>query len=184
MADFGQNRLWPKPTLAKTDFGQNRLWPKPTLTCCVGCVVCGVWCVVCGVFICVCVFVCLCVVCVFVWVCVLCGGCWFHGFRCGVSRVGVSFKVLVWSCSVPPGPPFPRTALPPDRPSPGPPKISLFFSLSRLKIRSFLCSLGVFSWNFGGVFEGREAQMCTFGPSGCRVKPRRARGFTLQLANI
>ena len=23
--DFGQNRLWPKPTLAKTDFGQNRL---------------------------------------------------------------------------------------------------------------------------------------------------------------
>ena len=31
------------------------------------------------------------------------------------------------------------------------PKISLFFSLSRRKIRSFLPSLGVFSWNFGGV---------------------------------
>ena len=29
--DFGQNRLWPKPTLAQTDFGPNRLWPKPTL---------------------------------------------------------------------------------------------------------------------------------------------------------
>ena len=41
MADFGQNRLWPKQTWAKTDLGQNRLgpnrlgpnrlWPKPTL---------------------------------------------------------------------------------------------------------------------------------------------------------
>ena len=29
-------------------------------------------------------------------------------------------------------------------------KISRFFSLSRRKIRSFLPSLGVFSWNFGG----------------------------------
>ena len=28
---------------------------------------------------------------------------------------------------------------------------ALFFSLSRRKIRSFLPSLGVFSWNFGGV---------------------------------
>ena len=60
-----------------------------------------------------------------------------------------------------------------DRPSPGPPKISLFFSLSRHKIRSFLPSLGVFSLNFGGVFEGRDPQMCTFGLSGCRVEPRR-----------
>ena len=34
----------------------------------------------------------------------------------------------------------------------GGPKISLFFfSLSRHNIRSFLPSLGVFSWNFGGV---------------------------------
>ena len=60
-----------------------------------------------------------------------------------------------------------------DRPCPGPPKISLFFSLSRRKIRSFLPSLGVFSLNFGGVSEGRDPQMCTFGLSGCRVKPRR-----------
>ena len=60
--DFGQ-----------TDFGQNRLWPKPTLdklslTCCVLCVVCFVWCVVC-LYVCSCVlFVCgvvsVCVVCV------------------------------------------------------------------------------------------------------------------------
>ena len=38
----------------------------------------------------------------------------------------------------------------------------------------FFCfSLGVFSWNFGGVFEGPSPKMCTFGLSGCRVKPRR-----------
>ena len=51
---------------------------------------------------------------------------------------------------------------------------ALFFSLSRLHFRYFSLSLGeVFSWNFGGVFEGRDPQMCTFGLSGCRVKPRR-----------
>ena len=33
----------------------------------------------------------------------------------------------------------------------GGPKFRAFFSLSRRKIRSFLPSLGVFSWNFGGV---------------------------------
>ena len=36
----------------------------------------------------------------------------------------------------------------------GGPNFRAFFPLSRLKIRSFLPSLGVFSWNFGGVFEG------------------------------
>ena len=78
-----------------------------------------------------------------------------------------------------PGPPFPWTALPLVRPSPGPalpldrPKFRSFFTLSRRTIRSFLPSLGVFSLNFGGVFEGRDPQMCTFGLSGCRVKPRR-----------
>ena len=34
----------------------------------------------------------------------------------------------------------------------------------------------VFSWNFD-VFEGRDAQMCTFGLTGCRVKPRRLCGL-------
>ena len=33
----------------------------------------------------------------------------------------------------------------------GGPKFRAFFPLSRRKIRSFLPSLGVFSWNFGGV---------------------------------
>ena len=36
-------------------------------------------------------------------------------------------------------------------PKGGGPKFRAFFSLSRRKIRSFLPSLGVFSWNFGGV---------------------------------
>ena len=68
----------------------------------------------------------------------------------------------------------------------GGPKFRAFFSLSRHKIRSFLPSLGVSSLNFGGVFEGRDPQMCTFGLSGCRVKPRRLRGrrgFTRQPDN-
>ena len=172
MADFGQNRLWPKPTLA-----------KPTLTC-----VCVCLCL------CVCVFVCLCVclrvcLCVFVCVCVclcvfVCVGvaCWFHGFRVGGSRFW--FGHVRCPRNRPSrdrpsrGPPFPgtalpgtalrRTALPLDRP-----KFRSFCSLSRRKIRSFLPSLGVFSWNFGGVFEDRDPQICTFGLSDCRVKPRR-----------
>ena len=53
---------------------------------------------------------------------------------------------------------------------------AFFFSLSRRKFRSFFSLWGVFSLNFGGVFEGRGAQMCTFGLSGCRVKPRRLWG--------
>ena len=40
---------------------------------------------------------------------------------------------------------------------------ALFFSLSRHKICSFLPSLGVLSWNFGGVLMRRDAQMCAFG---------------------
>ena len=47
----------------------------------------------------------------------------------------------------PPDPP------PPDRPSPGPPKISLFFFSLMPEISFFLLSLGVFTLNFGGVFE-------------------------------
>ena len=53
-------------------------------------------------------------------------------------------------------------------PKGGGPKISLF-SLSHRKIRSLLPSLGVFSLNFGGVFEGRGPQMCTFGVLGVVV---------------
>ena len=36
-------------------------------------------------------------------------------------------------------------------PKAGGPKICAFFSLSRPHFRSFSLSLGVFSWNFGGV---------------------------------
>ena len=57
-------------------------------------------------------------------------------------------------------------------PEGGGPKISRFFSLSGSHFRSFCLSQGVFSLNFGGVFVGRDPQMCTFGLSGCRVKPR------------
>ena len=159
MADFGQNRLWPKPTLAKTDFGQNRLWPnrlwpkptlaKPTLAKCD--LLCGV---LCFVFVVLC---CVCVVCV-AWVLV-------SRFQTGVSCMGVGFKVWFGQPFLGPsfpGPPFPWTTLHLDRPSPGPPKISRFF-FPLPPQNSFFSSLsGVFSWNFGGVFEGRDIQMCTF----------------------
>ena len=94
----------------------------------------------------------------------------------------VVFKILGLS----PGPPIRLTAPPLDRLSAGPPKISLFFSVSRRKFHSFFSLWGVFSLNFGGVFEGRGPEMCMFGLSGCRVKPRRLRGrrfFTQQLEN-
>ena len=52
----------------------------------------------------------------------------------------------------------------------------LFFFLSRRKFLSFFSLWEVFSLNFGGVFEGRGAQMFTFGLSGCGVKPQRLRG--------
>ena len=78
----------------------------------------------------------------------------------------------------PPNPPsaphlLRRTPPPSDRPkfcSFFPPSsIFVFFSLSGgregLLVSFFLSSLGVFSLDFGGVFEGRDPQMCTFGLS-------------------
>ena len=41
--------------------------------------------------------------------------------------------------------------------------------------QNFALSLCVFSLNFGGLCEDRNPQMCTFGLSGCRMKPRRLR---------
>ena len=67
---------------------------------------------------------------------------------------------LIFVFHFPPGPPSAGPL-----PSAGPPKISRCFSLSRLHFRSFSLS-GVFSLNFGGVFEGRDPQMCTFGVLG------------------
>ena len=62
-------------------------------------------------------------------------------------------------------------------PSAGPPRISRFFSpLPPPIFALFSLSLGVFSLFFGGVFEGRDPGLCTFGLSGCRVKPRRPLG--------
>ena len=59
---------------------------------------------------------------------------------------------------------------PPDRS-----KFRAFFPLFRPIFELFAISLGVFSLNFGGVFESRDSQMYTFGFSSCRVKHRRLR---------
>ena len=98
------NRLW--PALVFQWYG--RLWPKPTLAKPSSTCVC----------VCLCVFVCVCVsLCVFaVW-----RGCWFQSF--GLVMFGAPGTAL-------PRTALPGTALPQDRPSPGPPKISLFFSPS------------------------------------------------------
>ena len=51
-------------------------------------------------------------------------------------------------------------------PKGGGPKISRFFSVSRSHFRSFCLSLGVFSWNFGGVWVFWKAP----GPSNVHVE--------------
>ena len=58
-------------------------------------------------------------------------------------------------------------------PPPDPPKCRSLFPSPAPIFALFSLSLGLFSLNFGGVFEGRDPQMCTFALSGCRVKPRR-----------
>ena len=67
--------------------------------------------------------------------------------------MGVGFKV--WLAPPFPGPPFPGTP----------------FHRTAQNFARFFSLWGVFSSNFGGVFEGRNPQICTFGLSGCRVKP-------------
>ena len=64
------------------------------------------------------------------------------------------------------GPPR-RTAPPPDRP-----KFRAFFP-PRHNFHSFFSLLGGPFVEFWWCFEGRGPEMCTFGLSGCRVKPRR-----------
>ena len=86
------------------------------------------------------------------------GGVCVHDFRGCVQDLGAHPDLP---------PPDPR---PPDRPKfravfPSPATICILPSLS----------WEVFSLNFGGVFEGGTLkQMCTFGLSGCRVKPWRS----------
>ena len=109
-------------------------------------------------------FVCVCeCLCVLVWV---------SRFPCG------GFKVLVWSCSVPPEPPFPGPLFP-GPPFPWTPflwtpfpwtaqNFAFFFPSPAAKFVLFFltgCLLVEF-W----CFEDRGPQMCTFGFSGCRVR--------------
>ena len=81
------------------------------------------------------------------WCLVVPGGAWW----CLLVLVGGCCLCVWWVCSrfwgLSPGPPYAGP------PSAGPPKFRSFSSLSR---HSFCVSLGVFSWNFGGVFEGQN----------------------------
>ena len=62
--------------------------------------------------------------------------------------------------------PFPGPRPPPDRPPPDRLKFRAFFCPVPHNLNSFFPLLGVFSLDFGGVFECRDPQMCTFGLSG------------------
>ena len=115
---------------------------------CVSCV-----CVCCVCCVCVC---CVCLLCVSaVCVCCVCLLCVSVVCVCCVCLLCVSVQDLD-------PPPLRRTA-----------QNFALFSLSR---HIFLSS---FAWGpnveFGGCLEGRDPEMCTFGFSGCRVKPRRLR---------
>ena len=66
-------------------------------------------------------------------------------------------------------------------PKGGGPKISRFFSLSHTHFRSFCLFLGVFSLNFGGVFDGRDLEMCTFGVLGLSCEAPAAHSQTNDL---
>ena len=98
---------------------------------------------------------------------------WVSVFLCCAVCCFVLLVCVWWVCSRPlcrtpsAGPPFAGP------PSAGPPKISLFFFPSPATIFIlFSLSCWSFSLNFGGVFEDRDPQMCTW-LSGCRVKPWR-----------
>ena len=98
--------------------------------------------------------------------------------------VGVCVAVCVWVVRPPSGGPRSRrTALPRDRPSARPP----FRRTALPPPFSFFSLSGVFSWNFGGVFEGWDPPMCTFGLSGWSYRTSSVfegrRGFTRQPEN-
>ena len=153
---FGPHHFWPTPLLAQTAswplFDQNRFVPKPLRTILdtqkpwpMG-LLFGTICCSCLVF----------------WAMdllakdpslpktTLCG------MWCGVSVCVQNFRKVQ------------DLGAHPDSPSAGPPSAGqpqnfvLFFHLPP-QFSFFLPLLGVLSWNFGGVIEGRDPQMCTFG---------------------
>ena len=169
---------------------------------CVLCV-CVCWCVcclcvlvcACGVCVCSCVLLCVgwcvcvcwCVCCVWcVWcVCGVCGV--WSRFAWGENPIRVGWRGLGCAdrpshgTALSPDRPPPDSP-PPDRPPPDRPKFSFFFFRSRLPF-SFFFSLSLWRSSRGilsGVFEGRDPQMCTFGLSGCRVKPLLLQGRNLR----
>ena len=80
----------------------------------------------------------------------------------GGEAIGGVFKIFVGASN---WAPLSLDPLPP--PSAGPPKILLFFFPLPLQFSLFCLSCWSFSLNFGGVFEDRDPQLCTFGLSGC-----------------
>ena len=107
-------------------------------------------------FLCLCVLLCVVAVCWCVCCSVLLLCCWCVCVCVRVCVVGV-FKAP--PPDPPPPDPPPPDRPPPDRPPPDRPKFPPIFILFSLSCWSF-------SLNFGGVFEDRDPQMCTFGVLG------------------
>ena len=107
---------------------------------------------------------------------------WFFSIPLFSKKIGFLHIVdLIFKCldffdffSFPPlhRTPPPRDPIPLDRP-----KLRVFFfDPSPAPIfRFFFSSLGVFSWNFGGVWSAGTLKCARLEFSGCRVKPRRPR---------
>ena len=151
-----------KPHLAKTAFGQ--FWCFSVLSKFSGVVVVvgACWCLLVPVVACCCllllVVACCCLLLLFVAVC-----CFIVAVRCCSLLFVVVVVVMV------------RTPLRRTAPSPGPPRISLFFFSLPPKISFFLLSLGVFSLKFGGVFEALEPLNVHDWAHGLSCEPRRPR---------
>ena len=92
-----------------------------------------------------------------IWIVCVC-----HG---GAQRVGPTQKNRAPKVGAPKG--GPRRV--------GEQNFTVFFSFFRPHSRSFYLSLGVFSWNFGGVSSARALSCARLEFSGCHVKPRRPR---------
>ena len=196
MVYFGQFPLWPIPTLANSYFGQFLLWPG--LIVIIKIIIINIIVITNLIIIAIkitIVIIRIRKIMIFITIMII--------IRCRTPPWTALSRTALPRTALPPGhsspghsstgPPSPGPPLHRTPPSTGPPSGPLcrtaqnfaLFSLSRHNFHSFFSLLGVLSWNFGGVFEGWDPQMCMFELSGCRGKFRRlrGRGFTRQPEN-
>ena len=150
--EIGRSRNWPKSKLAEVEIN----WPKPNR-----------WCLLCFFSLSFFFFLLLCFYFSLLFSCsYLSSFCFCACFRPQKPELNPKPQTLH---PISDGP-FRGTTLRRTTLRPTAQNFALFFSLPPQFSFSLL---GVLSLNFVGVFEGGNPEMCTFGLSGCRVKPRR-----------